>query len=91
MNMPRFTAEASLYRTGEVYRTLSINASTITQVIPQATKAPTTKNDDPACRGACKCCGVYGYSGCCARCDGCVTALTSGVTGGVFVGDVLQR
>ncbi len=73
MRTPEFTAEASLYKTSGHYHVVGAGAISTVQVVPQqmesAVLALAVGNP---CRGACKCCGVFGYPGCCSRCDDCL-------------------
>ena len=64
MNMPGFTAGVAVSNMMGIYPGVESGDVRMGQVVPQAADA---------CRGACKCCGVYGFSGCCARCGDCLT------------------
>ena len=52
MNMPGFNAEASLYKTRGLYRTSSIDAIAIGQVVPQAPPKPGGTQSN--CKTECK-------------------------------------
>jgi hypothetical protein len=68
MNMPGFTAEASLYRTSELYSMRSMDTISTSQVVPQQMSGLARD----ACLSACLCCGRGENWGCCVACFFCV-------------------
>ena len=66
MNMPGFTAEASLYATnGQYHMTCSDGIST-------AVVSPQARPIDP-CRRLCRLCASSGWEFACAACDVCMS------------------
>ena len=55
MNVPRFTAEAAVYKTRGSYRTVGTGALITAQVVPQLTNLRPIGGWDP-CRAACNLC-----------------------------------
>jgi hypothetical protein len=72
MGTPGFTAEVTEYRTENSYAS-GLRAADTTRVLPQQIRGGYEREgyDGDPCRGACRCCGFYGYQGCCSVCDEC--------------------
>lgn len=67
MNMPRFSAEASLYRANQHYVTVTAQSSTPKSVMPQQLSSSvrpglTGRVPWPWCSLACEYCRDYGYA-----------------------------
>jgi hypothetical protein len=68
MNMPGFTAEASLYRTSELYPMRSMDAISTGQVVPQQLSGLAVPD---LCNLSCRCCGLTHNRACCLACFFC--------------------
>jgi hypothetical protein len=59
MNMPGYTAEASLTPASTPYRTIAAGAAQVSSVVPQSLRH---------CIIACRCCEIFGWESCCYYC-----------------------
>ncbi len=87
MNMPRFTANASLYKTHSSYR-ISYEFHQMphtNRVLASLMISEGNPRPNP-CRAACKCCIRTGNPDCCGACDDCLDWPTLGGTGTFTLG-----
>jgi hypothetical protein len=67
MAIPGFTADFAVCTSRNTYGARS-ERSAASGVVPQQDGG---KEPGDPCRGACRCCAIYQYQGCCALCDDC--------------------
>jgi hypothetical protein len=74
-NLPGFTAEVSLYKSGGSYYAMVAGSAGSSRITPQL-----RVNDPVFCLAACVCCWGYDHPFCCYKCDVCLgieTAIVS--------------
>jgi hypothetical protein len=73
MSLPGFTAEASIYRTSELYQMRSMDAIRCSEVVPQQMERDIfgVMARDDVCTRSCRCCIITNNPLCCWVCLSC--------------------